>query len=144
MNHKTLKRSAIVFLLAIGTSVISLSSSAAELTIKVTDIKKMKGHLLVALYESKEAYDGGETQLASKVKVDESEHLVIFKDIPEGQYAVKMYHDENDNNELDSNMFGIPSEGYGFSNNEGRFGAPDYKDAMFEVNNKTNIEINLF
>ena len=26
-------------------------------------------------------------------------------------------HDENDNNQLDTNFLGIPSEGYGFSNN---------------------------
>ena len=103
----------------------------------------MLGHSLVALYDSKISYDGGETPLASKVKVVASEHLVVFKDIPDGQYAVKLYHDDNDNNELDSNMFGIPSEGYGFSNNGGRFGSPDYRDAKFEVIDKSNIEINL-
>ena len=132
-----------IVLIALSSSFFLQNLSAAELSVKVKDIKKIQGHLLVALYSSKESYDDGETPLASKVKVASNEHLVVFKDIPTGQYAVKLYHDDNDNNELDSNLFGIPSEGYGFSNNGGQFGSPDYKEAKFEVMDKTSIEVNL-
>jgi len=37
--------------------------------------------------------------------------------IPAGEYAIKLYHDENDNETLDSNLFDIPKEGISFSNN---------------------------
>ena len=68
---------------------------------------------------------------------------VIFANLEAGDYAVMLFHDANSNGELDSNMLGIPSEGYGFSNNVGRFGKPDFEEAMFTVTGETAIEINL-
>jgi uncharacterized protein (DUF2141 family) len=38
----------------------------------------------------------------------------LFSDIKPGNYAIAVIHDENRNGELDTNMFGIPKEGYGF------------------------------
>jgi uncharacterized protein (DUF2141 family) len=55
-----------------------------------------------------------------------------------------MYQDENDNNELDFNLIGIPKEGYGFSNNVGQFGAPEYVKAKFIIKENTAINIALF
>jgi len=117
--------------------------SAAELSVNVKDISRMQGHLMVALYKGKEAYDSGKASKAQRIKVNKENHLVTFKDIPDGEYAVKLYHDDNDNNKMDSNMFGIPKEGYGFSNNGGRFGAPDYSEAKITVSKNMNIEITL-
>jgi uncharacterized protein (DUF2141 family) len=37
-----------------------------------------------------------------------------FSDIKPGKYAIAVIHDENCNGKLDTNMFGIPKEGYGF------------------------------
>jgi uncharacterized protein (DUF2141 family) len=58
-----------------------------------------------------------------------------------GKYAFKYFHDENNNNKkMDTNVIGIPKEGYGFSNNaKGRFGPPDFKDTIFEIKNDTTI-----
>jgi uncharacterized protein (DUF2141 family) len=44
------------------------------------------------------------------------------------------YHDMNSNNRMDTGLFGIPSEGWGVSNNaRGRFGAPSFQDAAFTM-----------
>ena len=57
-----------------------------------------------------------------------------------GKYAFKYFHDENSNKKLDTNLIGIPKEGYGFANNiYGSFGPPDFKDTIFEVKNDTTI-----
>ena len=51
-----------------------------------------------------------------------------------GTYAVAIYHDENGNKKFDKNFFGLPTEGFGFSNNPGiLFGPPDHDEAAFEV-----------
>ena len=56
----------------------------------------------------------------------------MVEDLPYSQYAVKVFHDENTNSELDTNFLGIPTEDYGFSNNvRGTFGPADYDDAKF-------------
>ncbi len=133
---------------AIGSlSMIALLSqqvSAAELTVNISEIERGKGHVLVALYADNESYTSGETELSSRVKAENEQELVTFKDLADGEYAIKMYQDENDNMELDVNILGIPKEGYGFSNNVGMFGQPEYSAAKFTVKNDTVISIALF
>lgn len=123
---------------------LSQNASAAELTINISDVEQGKGHLLIALFEGKENYNDGKSVQATKVKAEHKKESVVFKDLIDGEYAVKMYQDENDNDELDSNMMGIPKEGYGFSNNVGMFGTPKYKEAKFIVEDNTVIEVDLF
>ena len=139
---KSIKVFSILFFTMLLTS-LSSALTAAELTITIKDITKLEGHMLVALYDTQKDYKSGESKWSAKVKVDKNEQTVTFKDLPAGDYAVKLYHDENDNNELDSNMFGIPKEGYGFSNNKANFGPSDYQEAKFSIVDNTAIEINL-
>ena len=55
----------------------------------------------------------------------------IFKDIPCGEYAVKLYHDANMNQTLDKNFIKIPTEQYGFSNCKGCILPPAWEKAKF-------------
>lgn len=55
-----------------------------------------------------------------------------FEDLPAGVYAVAIMHDENGNTQLDTNLLGIPTEGYGFSNDaRGVLGPPSFSAAAF-------------
>ena len=123
---------------------LSQHVNAADLTVNISDVEQGKGHVLVALFAGKENYNDGKSVKATKVKAENKKESVVFKDLVDGEYAVKMYQDENDNDELDSNMMGIPKEGYGFSNNVGMFGTPKYKEAKFIVRDNTIIEVDLF
>nr|NJM03369.1 DUF2141 domain-containing protein [Desulfobacula sp.] len=54
--------------------------------------------------------------------------------LPCGEYAVKVFHDENGNGELDKRVFGIPAEAYGFSNDaRGTMGPPEYEKTAFQL-----------
>lgn len=59
----------------------------------------------------------------------------VFDGVEPGDgYAVAVFHDENGNNDLDRNIFGIPSEGTGASNDAyNNFGPPGYDDARFRI-----------
>ena len=51
-----------------------------------------------------------------------------------GRYAVVVYHDENNNRKFDRNWVGLPTEGFGVSNNPSLFLAPpSFDEAAFEV-----------
>lgn len=128
----------------LGLLVISLQVNAADLRVNIASIEQGKGHVLVALYADESAYASGKANFSSSIKADQQQQVVTFKNLPEGEYAIKMYQDENDNNKLDFNMFGIPKEGYGFSNNVGMFGAPAYSEAKFIIKDNTEISIELF
>lgn len=52
--------------------------------------------------------------------------------LPWGTYAASAYHDEDDDGSLDTNLFGAPSESFGFSNDaRAQFGRPDFAEAAF-------------
>lgn len=52
-------------------------------------------------------------------------------------------HDENMNGELDANWLGVPTEGYGFSNDaKGLVGAPSFSSASFTYDGE-NIEMTM-
>ena len=62
-----------------------------------------------------------------------------------GTYAIALYHDENGNKKFDKNFFGIPTEGFGFSNNpKVYFGVPDHSEAAFAVDSEpVELKINV-
>jgi uncharacterized protein (DUF2141 family) len=123
---------------------LSQHATAAELTVNISDIEPGKGHIMVALYADQTSYANGKANFYSKIKADNEQTSIVFDNLSDGEYAVKLYQDENDNSKLDFNMMGIPKEGYGFSNNVGRFGAPKYMDAKFTIKENTAIKIELF
>lgn len=123
---------------------LSQQAMSAELTVNISDLAQDKGHVLVALYAGEESYKKKEKIDGSWVKVEGEQAQVIYKDLADGDYVVSLYQDENDNQSLDFNAIGIPKEGYGFSNNVGRFGEPSYQEAKFVVKENTVISIELF
>lgn len=51
-----------------------------------------------------------------------------------GVWAVQVFHDENRNGRIDTNFFGIPTEGIGFSNGaQIRMGPPAFDDAAIRL-----------
>jgi uncharacterized protein (DUF2141 family) len=95
-----------------------------------------KGHAKIALCDSEEDFKRPDNTFRSVdaiIKNGKSEW--VFSDLPFGIYAVKVYHDENGNGELDKNAFGVPKEKFGFSNNvRATFGPPTYERAQFTFN----------
>lgn len=114
-------------------ALLSSFAHATNLTVKISDIDNNNGHVLVALYQGEENYKAGKSLVAERIKASVNGGEIVFNGLTPGDYAVKLFHDANDNQKLDFNILGIPKEGYGFSNNGGRFGEPDFKEAKFSV-----------
>jgi uncharacterized protein (DUF2141 family) len=107
-----------------------------ELTVTVTGIKENKGSIRVGLFKSENDFLK-KAVYGEIVKATGQEVVVVFKNLPEGEYGVSVIHDENDNGELDSNFMGIPKEGFAFGNDAmGTFGPPSYNDAKIKVDSK--------
>ena len=101
---------------------------------------------MIALSNSQKDYDTrGKPLLGGQAAIKNNRSIWTFKDLPAGKYAIKVFHDEDDDDELDTNFIGIPSEDYGFSNNaKGNFGPASWEDAMFVFEAKSDtIEINV-
>jgi len=75
-------------------------------------------------------------------KIIEGKSRVVFNNVTAGEYAIICYHDKNENNQLDFQNNGMPSEDYGISNNIMNFGPPKYEDAKFSVTDK-NVSLEI-
>ena len=104
-----------------------------NLIVVITGLDNNEGTVHIALVNSRYFFESEDTTFQGViVNINNFIAEYIFERIPFGEYAVKAYHDENSNNELDTNFLGIPDEDYGFSNNaRGLFGPADYDDAKF-------------
>ena len=68
----------------------------------------------------------------------------VIEGVPDGEYAVTVFQDLNENGELDTSSIGFPREPYGFSNDaRGSFGPPKFRKAKFDVAGNTSISIEL-
>ena len=125
----------IYFLIIFQNAIAQKMDTNQTIELNVTDIKQIKGQLLISLH-NKDGFPDQEKKSAlnTKVKVNNANMKITLKVPKSGFYAISLVHDENENNQLDKNYLGIPKEGYGFSNNpSARFGAPSFKESQFEV-----------
>ncbi len=108
-----------------------------DVVVNITNLKNNTGHVLVAIFNTEDSFLNNGFKSA-KVKIENNTCNVTFKNLPKGTYAISMFHDENNNNKLDTNFLGIPKEAYGCSNNaKGIFGPPKWEDAKFQMSNQT-------
>jgi uncharacterized protein (DUF2141 family) len=70
---------------------------------------------------------------SSVAKINGRDALCKFTRVPKGVYGISAFHDENSNEKLDTNLFGMPTEDYCASRNaRGTFGPPSFEDAKFK------------
>lgn len=104
------------------------------LTIEVTGFAPVKGNLILSVYNKAEGFpqSAEATYQTASMPVRAGKVNIPLLKIPNGTYAVAFFHDANGNGKMDYNFFGLPTEGYGFSNNAmGKFGPPSFKAASF-------------
>ncbi len=109
--------------------------------VKILNIRNSNGTVDCALFESPTGFPIEFLHSATNVmviKIRETHAVCDFENIPSGKYAIAVIHDENMNGKLDANLLGIPTEGYGFSNNaKGIVGAPSFSAASFPYNGQS-------
>jgi uncharacterized protein (DUF2141 family) len=120
---------------------LAQSSSCPGMHVQVLNIRNSTGTVDCALFESPEGFPTEALRSATNVmviKVRQTQARCDFAAIPPGTYALAVFHDENMNGQLDTNWLGIPTEGYGFSNNaKGSLGAPLFSAASFAYDGRT-------
>lgn len=115
-----------------------------RLVVTVTGLKPLEGDLYISLHQRPEYFQFADSALMkTKIKVDAEMETVVFDKVPEGRYALAVYHDENLNGFLDANEIGIPGEGYGFSTNPKVPGRPKFEQAAFELSQSDTLVIKM-
>jgi uncharacterized protein (DUF2141 family) len=85
------------------------AASQYTLEIEIQQIKNNTGKIMLQLF------DENHTVLAREMSdIKENRCSFNLKNLGQGKYAVRYFHDENLNGKLDTNIVGKPTEGYGF------------------------------
>lgn len=109
-------------------------SKMATLIVSVTNISDDEGVVRAALYNRAEEFPRGKVFKGERATPKNGRAALKFEGLPEGEYAVAILHDRNGNKKMDYNVFGLPTEGYGFSNDaKAVFSAPSFHDAKFQL-----------
>ena len=107
-----------------------------SLTIEISDFRNNNGQVHLELSNENQEQIAGITKGISGNKC-----LIVIENLEPGRYAFKFFHDENKNEKLDTNWLGIPTEGFGFSNNPTlTFGPPSFNKTLFELNESKMIQ----
>jgi uncharacterized protein (DUF2141 family) len=121
-------------------------ASCPGIHVKILDIRNSTGTVACALFESPEGFPTEYLHFATNmmvIKVRATKARCDFEDIPPGTYALAVIHDENMNGKLDTNWLGVPTEGYGFSNDaKALLGAPSFSAASFPYDGQ-NLELTI-
>ena len=117
--------------------------TSLTLTIEVASFENTKGVLRVCVTDQKD--DFLKSCAFSKIVTVENDTVSLkIENIEKGNYAVSVYHDENNSGILETGgVFGIPLEPYGFSNNPNMTFGPSYKKSVFKMASDKNISIKL-
>ncbi len=126
------RTSSLIALLA-SSVLITPMALASELTITVQGIEKPEGTIMLGLFDEA-TYDGNGAVNGANLTVEGDTITATFEGLAPGEYAVKLYHDVNDDGEMNTNPFGMPVEPFAFSNDaKGRFGPAKWDAAKFTV-----------
>ncbi len=110
-------------------------ASAARIIVTIDGMHSAQGNVFVGLYASPSKFlNGNQSDAMRKVRASTGPITVTFDNLPPGTYAVGAYHDENANDHLDTNVIGLPVEGYALSNGvRAVFSKPNFYEAAFTV-----------
>ena len=114
--------------------ILPQAALAGDLSLTVSGVQNNQGTVNGAIYDSESSFLNVQASKAKfKVPAAQGDVHYVFHNLPAGHYALSVFHDANGNGKLDKNDLGVPTEGYGFSNDAlGSGGPPKFSQAAFD------------
>lgn len=132
----------ILLILTFGFLSMQTAPKKSTLTVEVRGIKKSVGKIFVAVFRKKDDFPSYAGRFKYSIVEAKVGNTTANIELPNDTYAVAVFHDANDNTVLDKNMFGVPTEIYGFGNNaRGTFSAPSFDEAAIELKQDKKIVV---
>ena len=107
----------------------------SKVVIYLSGMQNTNGKVNVALYNSSSSFnDPNQAYRELFLNCTGGSMTITLDSLVQGEYAFAIFHDENNNQQIDQNFLSIPTEGFAFSNNAmGTFGPPNWTQSKFSV-----------
>jgi uncharacterized protein (DUF2141 family) len=113
--------------------------NAVTVELEVRGFTNTTGQVMVAMYSSELDYSEKKAFRFARGAVSGGQSRFRFDDLKPGWYAIAVFHDQNEDEKLNTTIFGIPKEGFGFSlNPKIGFSKPQWDEVCLNV--ETNLE----
>jgi uncharacterized protein (DUF2141 family) len=110
------------------------AAAGATLTLTVEGVRSSKGQIMAALLKADPAAEKATQVAGTMVAAKDGTVTLMFPGLGDGAYAVQLFHDEDGDGKMATNLFGIPTEGYAFSNRaKASFGPPKFADMKIDI-----------
>lgn len=143
-------RSAKTLATLLATCTFALPAAQAQgqgsIEVQIEGVRNGTGQLACALFVGAEGFPGenGKARALMFGAIDNGTGRCSFNALPAGRYAVSVIHDENSNQKMDTNLFGVPQEGYGVSNNKTyALSAPKWEESSLDLGAGQNLKLSV-
>jgi uncharacterized protein (DUF2141 family) len=113
----------------------NIIDTLSKVVINLSGMQNTNGKVNVALYNSSSSFnDPNQAYRELFLDCTGGQMVITIDSLVQGDYAFAIFHDENNNQQIDQNLLSIPTEGFAFSNNAmGTFGPPNWTQSKFSV-----------
>ena len=114
---------------------VAPAPATEKVTVVVTALASTHSVVRLNFYNVSDTFlKHGQQALRLEVRPAGKDVISIPVDLAPGEWAVALTQDVNDNDKLDKNFLGIPTEPYAFSNNvRPHLAAPKFEECKFTV-----------
>ena len=127
----------ILVVLMVAGGIGGQSPSRGDITVVITNIRNDDGEILISLYDKAEGFPKDRSAIIRTAAIPaelSGQVTTVFDDLPYGDYAIAVLHDEDLSQDMTFGAFHLPKEGYCFSNNvKVRFKPPKFKKTKFTL-----------
>ena len=142
MTKITIILFALLLIFNLAASAKTNQPPTGQIEVSLYNFESDDGNVRVHLYntDTKDYFPSNSSKCIRLIveKIKDKSSYVVFDNLPYGSYALAVHHDENLNIKMDRNFLGMPTEGWGLSNNIiPVFKLPSFDDCKFELNDKS-------
>jgi len=125
---------------------LAVIATAQNIEVFITGIKSNAGQIAIGVFKNNESFKSEKPYVSKKFEkknISNGEMTIAFN-LETGIYGLTLLDDEDNDNKMNYNFFGIPEEGFGFSNYYFTgFVKPHFDTFKFEVKNNQKKKITI-
>lgn len=137
----------ISFLLISNNATTKETKETGKIIVEITGFRSNDGEALSHLFTNPEFFPSKSRKAIkwNKNKIQNNRAVIVFEEMPFGNYALTTHHDENSNGKMDKSWTGLPAEGWGLSNNPTViFKLPHFDECKFlHTSDSTFVKVKL-
>lgn len=113
----------------------------ASVTVVVTSLASTESVVKLNFYNAPEKFlKHGQQAFRLVIKPNGKNEISVPVELTKGEWAVALTQDTNNNDKLDKNFLGIPTEPFAFSNNvRPHLAAPNFEECKFMVEGDSKV-----